>query len=119
MYTKVYMYHSYYCYFLNNKEFGCFYIIRKFKIQQQQNIYYLQNVNISLTAPDDYVQISEIVEFSSGLEVNATICREIIINDDQELEGNEIFIIHIVPNVPNVVLPHPYVEVLILDNDSK
>ena len=43
------------------------------------------------------VEISESVKFSSGLEVNTTICREIIIND--ELEGNESFgvFLHVTP----------------------
>ena len=74
----------------------------------------IQIINLSLIAPDDYVQISEIVEFSSGLEVNATICREIIINDDQELEANETFSIHILGvSVPNVVLIHLYATITI------
>ena len=77
------------------------------------------NINLSLTAPDDYLEISETVEFSSGLEVNATICRDIIIIDDQELEGNETFSVHLSTSVADVIFLQAYVAIIILDNDSK
>ena len=79
----------------------------------------MSNINLSFTAPDDYLEVSEIVEFLSGSEVNTTLCRDIIIIDDQELEGNETFSVHLSTNVADVIFLHAYVSIIILDNDSK
>ena len=81
--------------------------------------YKMSNINLSLTAPDDYLEISETVEFSSGSEVNYTICRDIIITDDLELEGNETLSVQLNTSVANVTLLQTDVTILILDNDSK
>lgn len=75
---------------------------------------------ILLTAMDgsDYIYISSNEFFTSGFTNGTTRCEDIIILDDNALEGNQTITVTLTTSDPDVVIGNHVITITITDNDG-
>lgn len=76
----------------------------------------IRNFSIFFPAREDYISISEIVEFSPG-QTERHISLQI--NDDMRIEDNETLQLYLIAGAGVNLTPHPRMEVTIQNDDGE
>lgn len=68
---------------------------------------------------NDFSAVDEVLSFVPTTVAKQTICREVMIYDDREVEGAEFFRIHLTSDDPSVILHPDSADVTISEGDGK